>query len=412
MKVFRLVFVVMLLYISSASAFSLDGSLSTLYEVSKDKGEDSEGLWENYLSIDNAKILDPYVGVNFYGRYAYDTEADDDYTDIYSAYLDYSSFQDTFQAKVGRFLYVGNRFLTLNGAQVTVRTDYLFGATVFAGKPEFFDADGKHVNEKYRYTGDRFYGGRIFLNGVKNTSGFISYTRETDGGDTLQELLGVGAGHRLDISEDFFIKADGRVEYDTEENVIYKSIARVSVDYKKLRLLGDITTYDVEDGTSYEDELIISNFSTGKQERYAFTVQYALTPNITPYQSTVFSRIELPAGLVENGEIYKLGVDLNYFKEVGVNANLEGYYYNSLISNAKGGSFIIDWSLNKKTRLSFEAEVLRLENSKGEDNVYSLYVEAVYDVLKDITVTAYAENNQETRYLPENRYGLKATYSF
>jgi hypothetical protein len=184
------------------------------------------------------------------------------------------------------------------------------------------------------------------------------------------------------------------------------------MSYEKLFLSADVTSYDVKDGSSYENELIISNFSTGKEDRYAFNIQYAVTEHIKPYQSTVFSRIELPSGEVETGEMYKLGVDFDWFKSMGLSSNIEGYYYNSEISNAKGGSVALDWNATKALKLSFEGEALRLENTSVEKDVYSLYFEAAYDVLKDLTVSAYAENNKETRYLPENRYGIKAAYSF
>jgi hypothetical protein len=412
-KTLRLTLTIIILYMACATAyaFNVDGMFSTAYEVYKDEGEDSESLWENYLSIDNMKLIDPYVGFNFYGRYATDTETDENHSDIYTAYLDYSSFQDKVQVKLGRFSYVGNRFLTLDGAEATLRTEKYVGATVFAGKPAYFDADGKHINESYRHTGDRLYGAKLFLNGVADTTGFISFSRETDDGDTLQEMLGLGLGRKFIVGKTK-LGVDGKLEYDTEESAIYKSMIRGFMSYEKLFLSADVTSYDVKDGSSYENELIISNFSTGKEDRYAFNIQYAVTEHIKPYQSTVFSRIELPSGEVETGEMYKLGVDFDWFKSMGLSSNIEGYYYNSEISNAKGGSVALDWNATKALKLSFEGEALRLENTSVEKDVYSLYFEAAYDVLKDLTVSAYAENNKETRYLPENRYGIKAAYSF
>lgn len=94
MKLLRLVIILFLSLTAYAYAFNINGNVATSYEVSKDKGEDSEGLWENFLTIDNAKPLDPYLGFTFYGRYAYDESIQEDYTDIYSAYVDFSSFQD------------------------------------------------------------------------------------------------------------------------------------------------------------------------------------------------------------------------------------------------------------------------------------------------------------------------------
>jgi hypothetical protein len=410
-KLFRLFLIFILLCAgSSAFAFSLGGSFSSSYEISNDKGEDSESLWENYLLIDNAELINPYLGFNFYGRYA--QEDDDTYSDVYSAYLEFSSFQKALEIKAGRFSYVGNRFLTLDGIEATFRSDRYFGVTLFGGSPEYFDADDRHINETFRDTGDRLYGAKVFLNGVKNTTGYVSYSKEEDDGDTIQEMLGLSLGRRFNFDKDVYLSTDAKIEYDTEENDIYKGVIRAYIQMHKLRFIGDYTRYNVQDGSSYEEELVISNFSTGEEDRYSFTVQYAVTPNISVYQSTVRSEIEITSGENVTGEIYKLGVDLNYFKTIGVTSNIEGYYYNSEVSNAKGASFILDWNLTKELRLGLESEMLRLENSKTEDTVYSILAEAEYEVIKDLTLSIYGENNQETRYLPENRYGVKAAYSF
>jgi len=410
-KLLRLILILILSLTAYASAFNIDGSLATSYEVSKNEGESSEGLWENYLSIDNAKLLDPYLGLTFYGRYSYDESIQEDYTDIYSAYLDYSSFQKALEVRIGRFSYIANRFLTLDGAQVTFRTDFMLGATAFAGVPEYYDSDGRHINESFRDTGDRLYGAKVFLNGVKDTTGFISYSKEEEDDVTFQEMLGLGAGYRFNVS-DISLHANGSMQYDMDSGVIYKGAAKLHMKYGKLRVNTDFITYNVKDGSTYEDELIISNFSSGKQDKYALYVQYDVTKNIAPYWSAVYSRMEMGSGLISKGEIYKLGSEFNYFKEFGIISGLEGYIYSSDISNAKGGSFDIDWSVTRAFRMNFESEMLRVEQSFEEKTIYSLYLRAEYDLLKDFTISVYAENNQETRYLPENRYGLKAVYSF
>jgi hypothetical protein len=410
-RLFRLIFIIVLLSFGSALAYNVDGRLSTAYEISKDKGDDYAGLWENYLSIDNAEIISPYLGLNFYGRFAVDEEESESYSDIYSAYLEFSSFQKAVEAKLGRFSYIGNRFLTLDGAEVTVRTDKYLGFTMFAGEPAYFDADGRHINESFRHTGDKLYGGKVFLNGVKNTTGFLSYSKETEDSDVLQEFVGAGLGGKFSAGEAVF-NLDGRLEYDTQENAIYKSAVRFYTYYKKLMALVSLSSYNVEDGSSYENELVISNFSTGEEDRYAYTIQYKVNEHYKPYQSTVFTRLEMPSGLVAEGEIYKLGLEVDYFKTRGITSNIEAYLYESGISNAKGGSFVFDWNVFKELKLSFESEMLRLENSKSEQNIYSIYLEAEYMLMKDVSISAYAENNKETRYLPENRYGIKAAYSF
>lgn len=283
--------------------------------------------------------------------------------------------------------------------------------TVFAGTPEYYDSDGRHVNESFRDTGDRLYGAKVFMNGVKDTTGYLMYSKEDDEDRTLQEFVGAGLGRKFQM-DDLYIHANGKIQYDTESETIYKGTGKVYLKYGKLRINTDFSTYNVKDGSSYEDELVISNFSSGKQDKYAFSVQYDVTKNISPYWGMVYSRMEMPSGLIANGEIYKLGTDINYFKTIGVISNLEGYIYSSEVSNARGASFILDWSMTRAFRMNFESEMLRVENTTEENTIYSVYLKAEYDVIKDLTVSLFGENNQETRYLPENRYGVKATYSF
>ena len=56
--------------------------------------------------------------------------------------------------------------------------------------------------------------------------------------------------------------------------------------------------------------------------------------------------------------------------------------------------------------------MLRLENTTTTDTIYSVYADAEYDFMKYFTLSVYGENNQKTRYLPENRYGVKLAYRF
>lgn len=413
MKLSRLTFILFVFFTAAASyAYSLDGAFSTSYEVSKDQGHKEEGVWENYLRLDDVALYNPYVNFNFYGRFAHNDGTGDSYTDLYSAYLDLSSFQKAVDVKIGRFDYIDNKFLTLDGAMATVRTDYKLGMTVFAGAPQFFDEDDRHINETFRHTGDKLYGGKLFLNGVKDTTGYVSYSREMDGSEELQELLGLGLGHQFTLSGDTTLSADGKMEYDTDTKQVYRGIGRVYLKKDKLSLIGDFTRYNVKDGTDYSDELIISNFATGKEEKYALTAQYAVTDNISPYASIVRTQMEIASGAIADGSIYKLGTELNYFREKGVTSAIEGYYYNSEISNAKGVSLNVNWDITKKFRTALETEAMKLENTTTDKVVTSIYLKGEYDVTKDLTVSVYGENNRETRYLPENRIGAKAAYSF
>jgi hypothetical protein len=103
-----------------AYAVVVEGSFSTMYEHSKYKGDSSEGTWENTLILDNVKLINPYLGFNFHGSYS--IEDGENYTDIYSAYLHFKNFEDALEIKLGRFSFLGNRFLTLDGIEATLRT--------------------------------------------------------------------------------------------------------------------------------------------------------------------------------------------------------------------------------------------------------------------------------------------------
>jgi hypothetical protein len=406
---FFYILIILMTAAPAAYGFSISGEVSTALELSEEAEEETEMRWENYLRIDNAELITPYLGMNLFGKYAQDDDGND--TDIFSAYLHYSSFQNAVDLKIGRFSYVGNKFLTLDGAEFTVRTDYYFGASVFAGSPEYFDTDDRYINEAFRDTGDRFYGGKIFLNGVKRTTGYVSISREETDEAVVQELVGAGLGRSFNLGEVMF-NAGGKLDYDTQQSNIYKGTLRLDMKYGRLTLIADGARYDVKDGSDYENELVISNFSSGKEDRLSYTVQYAITKNIIGYQGTVLSSIEVTGGELVDGEIYKLGVDIDYFRTIGVTGNIEGYYYSSEVSNATGGSLALDWSITRELRMNFESEQLTLENSDAEETVYSVYLSVEYDLLKDLTVSIFGENNKETRYLPENRYGVKAAYRF
>lgn len=403
---------------TAAYGSSIHGELSTAYEVALDAGEDEDTkrFWENYLRIDNAELIGPYLDLNFFGKYvrvdAENDEDSEDKTQIYSAYLHYSSFQNAVELKVGRFAYVGNRFLTLDGATFTVRTDYYFGATLFAGSLEYFDIDDRYINEIYRDTGNTLYGGKIFLNGVKHTNGYISYSKEENDAQTVQELVGAGLGQTISLSRAVF-EVGGKMEYDAEHDDIYKGSLRVRMTYASLAVMVDGTRYDVQEGVNYENELVLSNFSTGREDRLSYTVQLSFAKSLNVYQSAVLSSIEVDDDENLNGAIYKLGINIDFFETIGVTGNIEGYYYDSERYSANGESLAIEWNLTRALRMIFEGELLTLDNDEADETtVYSLYLSAEYDIFKDLTLRIFCENNEETQYLPENRYGLKIAYRF
>ncbi len=394
---------------NTAFGISLGGELSTAYEVSQNADNETYGTWENTLRIDNLEVISPYLGAAFYGKYTREDEESN--TDIFSAFLQYSSFQRAIEVKLGRFSLVDNRFLTLDGAEFTIRTDYYVGATVFAGSPNYFDVEGRHINETFRDTGAELYGGKLFLNGVKDTTGYLSVSKEEDDKATVQELVNAGIGRSFSLGDTTF-NTSGKMAYDTRQNHIYKGALRAYLKYGNLSVIVDGTRYDAREGINDDNELVLTNFSTGLEDRLSYTLQYGPTKNIIVYQSAAFTKIEVTGGEIVDGEIVKLGVDLDYFKKIGVTGNVEGYYYSSEVSDASGGSVVLDWNITGKFRLNIESEVLALDKSTDNETVYTLYFSTGYDIVKDFTVSIFGENNQGTKYLPENRYGIAAAYRF
>lgn len=414
-----LIFIVLAIFTQSAYSLGVDGSFSTFYETKKESGESRKGVWENTLIVDDLRLINPYLGFNFHGTYSNDDGKS--YEDVYSAYLDFKSFEDALEIKLGRFSYVGNRFLTLDGAEVTVRTDNYFGVTVFGGVPEYFDADDRHINQTFRDTGDKLYGAKVFLNGVKNYNGYISYSKEEDGSRTIQELIGLGLSRNFVSAKDktVFLSLSGKLDYDAETSELYRGILRVYGNYKKFGLIAEASRIRVEDGSDRLNELVITNFSSGKEDRYSYTLEYAINDHYTVYQSTVHTVLLNNFGKWVTGNIYKFGGSVDYFKTHGLTSSMEGYVYDGSDVEANGASFTLDWSITRALRSNLQLEYVGRselkDRTKGMDiqkDIYSLYAEIEYDIVKSFTVGIYAEKNKETRYLPEDRYGIKATYNF
>jgi hypothetical protein len=253
------------------------------------------------------------------------------------------------------------------------------------------------------------------LNGVKNTSAYISYSKEEDDDRTIQELVGFGLGRVFVLNEDTFITVDGKLDYDQESNDLYRGIARVFAKHKKFAFSADASRIRVEDGSERFEELVITTFSDGKQDRYSYTLEYAINNNYKVYHSLVHSVILDNDGRWETGEIIKFGLNIDHFKTHGLTSEVEFYIYESDIAEATGGSFNIDWNITRELSTSFSAEYVGYSQVAGldrEKDVYSIYADLEYDILRNLSVNLYAENSKETRFLPENRYGVKFKYFF
>lgn len=416
---FIFLFIFILLFTMQTFAFDLNGSLSVLYEYSDEDEDDNgdENTFENRLILNDTELVEGYLKFNFYGKYTYEDDENSDseeFTDIYSAYLDFRTFEDKLHIRMGRFSFINNTFMTIDGIEATFRTDKYFGVTLFGGIPKYLDKDDKYINEEFRDTGERIYGGKIFLNGVKDTNAYLSYSREEDDSTTIQELLGAGLGKyfRDVYFESLNVSLDGNVDYEINENGIYKADIRAGFDYKKVGLILRFTRFNVEDGYRDDRELIISNFSTGREDRYSYTVDFNVNDNINLYQGLIYTLVEYPSGEWIEGNIVKAGADFNYFKEIGVVTGFNGYFYDSELANAGGAGGYVDWNITNNLKWTTECEYVKLDNWKEDSTLYSFFTEFEYILANNYTISLYYENNEETRYLPENRAGAKFEYTF
>jgi len=411
----KVIFIV-LFFVTVAHSFEFNGRFSTKYEYSNDDNRYDRNRWENILILDNTEIIKDYLNFNFYGKfYVEDKDGDTkDFTDIYSGYIDFRTFENRFHLKAGRFNYINNTFMTIDGAEATLRTDYYFGITLFGGIPKYLDKDDRHINDEFRETGEVIYGGKLFLNGVENTTGYLSYSREEDDSDTVQELLGAGVGRTF---IDLFVKGlklniDTKVDYEINEDELYKADIRGSLEYKKFVLILGYTRFNVKDGFRGGRELVISNFSTGREDRYFYTIEYWINENIKIYQGLVHTLVKYPSGEWVSGNIVKAGADFSYFKEAGVFTGVNGYYYENDIANAGGGGYYLDWNITNDLKWGVEGEYVKMNHWNDDYGIFSFYTDLEYKISKHYLLGAYFEKNEKTRYLPQERVGVKFEYIF
>lgn len=407
---------IILLFATVVYPFELNGRFSTKYEYSNDDNEQDKHSWENVLILDNTELIKNYLSFNFYGKFSLEDKDSDtkDFTDIYTAHFDFNTFENRFHLKAGRFSYINNSFLTVDGAEATFRTDYYFGITLFGGVPRYLDKDDRHINDEFRKTGDRIYGGKVFLNGVKKTTGYISYSREEEDSNTVQELLGAGLGRSfIDLFvTDFILNIDTAIDYEVNEDKLYKADIKGSFEYKKLSLILGFTRFNVKDGFRGGRELVISNFSTGREDRYFYTIEFRINNNIKVYQGLVHTMVEYPSGEWVAGNIVKGGVDFSYFKEAGIFTGFNGYYYENDIANAGGGGYYLDWNITNNLKWKIESEYVKLDHYKDDDGIFSFYTDLEYKFTKNYILGAYFEKNEKTRYLPQDRVGIRFDYIF
>lgn len=411
----KVIFIV-LFFVTVAHSFEFNGRFSTKYEYSNDDNRYDRNRWENILILDNTEIIKNYLNFNFYGKfYVEDKDGDTkDFTDIYSGYLDFRTFENRFHLKVGRFNYINNTFMTIDGAEATYRTDYYFGITLFGGIPKYLDKDDRHINDEFRETGEVIYGGKLFLNGVENTTGYLSYSREEDDSNTVQELLGAGVGRTfIDLFvKDLKLNIDVKMDYELNEDELYKADIKGSLEYKKFVLILGYTRFNVKDGFRGGRELVISNFSTGREDRYFYTIEYWINENIKIYQGLVHTLVKYPSGEWVSGNIVKAGADFSYFKEAGVFTGINGYYYENDIANAGGAGYYLDWNITNDLKWGVEGEYVKMNHWNDDYGIFSFYTDLEYKISKHYLLGAYFEKNEKTRYLPQERVGVKIEYIF
>jgi len=406
------VILILLVFACYGNAYKVDGSFETAFSSESNDSENTIKS-ENYFNLNNLNIYGNLFKFNFSGKYTYaDKEEDSEsLTEIYESYMSYSTFENKFSLKAGRFTNFTNRFMTIDGLNLEYNTNDYFGFEVFGGIPKFLFREDRYIDKQFRDTGDRIYGGKVFLNGIKKLDSYIQYSKEYDQEKTLQELVGAGLRHFVQLTDNVKILYSAKGEYELEYERLYRGDGYLKLSAGNFQISFSASRFNVKDGYSGERILVISNFSTGKEDRYSYSILYNFKGFLKVYQSTMRSYVQYPLDNWMKGDVYRAGLFLDYFANKGFLFDINFYYYDGELSDAKGAASKIDWSITNKLKFIFNGEYVKKDNWNDSENLYSLYTKAEY-LFKKLTLSIYAEKNKNTIYLPDRRFGISARIIF
>jgi hypothetical protein len=395
----------------------LDGKFTSLFESRQNRDGTREAVLDNYLRLDLDKLFVTPLSLHAYGKYGTELNNGPDSTDIYHLYAQYRTFQGETDLKLGRFPLESHRFLTLDGAYLTMRPEGRIGAAIYAGQPRYLEFYPEQIQNRFRDTGDYLAGGKLFLQGVEGARANVYYSREGKDGTVYREIVGAGGGKDFRfnlLSSEVKMSADGSLDYNTDQAAIDKLTARLFFAFdKKLRLLMQADRYDIRDDYPADRQLIISLLSTGREDRIFYTLTYDLSTNFSVYQGSVFTGLRMPDGVWQNGTIVRGGVTVNFIKPAGLDLDAGVYRFESFLAKASGVSATLKWRPLRlwTTQAGVEA-VLYDAPFRSNKTAKTVSAEVGYSPVSRLKLAFFAEQSDNPEFKSDFRTGLRLDYNF
>ncbi len=401
----------------AAAAAEISGNYSALIEDRETRNGTRESLLLNYLSFDAVRVGMPALSLHGFAKQAYDWRRSDSATGIYYLYANHRSFEGRSDLKLGRFPLESHRFLTLDGAQLTILTQRPWGYSLYAGQPRYLEVDEERLERQFRDTGAYLAGGKIFLQGYEGVRANASYSREGGGGEIHREIVGLAGG------KDFFpllagrertLALDGSLDYSPEQAAPDRMSARLFLIWsEKLRGVLQADRYHVRDNYPAGREMIISLLSSGREDRAQYTLTYDFSPEIALYQAAVLTEMEMPDGAWRQGTIIKGGVSGNYREARGIDFDAGLYHFASHQAEATGVALSMRYTSRALWDLLLGLELVRIDAPFRRDNeARTISAEIGYTPAPNWKLAGYLEQSDNPEFKSDFRTGLRLEYLF
>lgn len=398
----------------------ISGRYTMGYEDRQARNGDRESVMVNYLSFDADRLPMANLSLHGMGKYAREWRQGDSATSIYYLYGHHRTFEGRRELQFGRFPLESHRFLTLDGLHYTRRPDRPYGYSLYAGQPRYMEIHDERFERQFRDSGDYLAGGKVFLRGVPDLRANVSYSREGGGGEVYREIIGLGGGkdyflpRRQEGREEIILALDGSVDYNPDKSVLDRLSARLFVIYsEKLRAVLQADRFDVRDDYPADRELIISLFSSGREERAKYTVTYDLKPQIAIYQSSVFTQLEMPDGAWRQGRIIKGGVSGDFKEAWGVVFDAGLYHFNSHLAEATGLALTLDYQPDPLWNLQLGLEAVNITKPfREKKSAKTISAELGYQPGVNWRLAGYLEHSDNPEFRNDFRTGLRLDYHF
>lgn len=395
----------------SSDSFSVNFDLN--YSNQKEKNE-VYNILETYLNVDEVAVYKRYVNLNFDGKFTYnDSKYEEKYnTDIYSLYFDISNFEKNYELKLGRYSNINNRFMVIDGVDFKYTSKQYFGVDLFGGIPKYITKDDRYINQEFRDTGDRIYGFKIFTNQIKDFNSFLGYSKELNEHVTVQELLSVGGNFRYNFNDDFKFDINALMDYEMNFDQLYRVDAKADFGIYKLEGYLSASKFDVKDGYREDRRVVITNFSSGKEERYTYHLEYPINNNFKIYHGLTHTYLQYSSGEWGEGEIIDVGMNLSLIERYGISIDFGAYRYDSALADANGINIKTDWYMTNRLKSILKFEYVNFDKWDYSKNVYSFNYDLSYKFSKNMSIVTFVEKNSKIVYLPERKIGVKFQWSY